>query len=301
MKAFLNISEIMLSILIPIYNFDCRKLVYNLWEQCEKSVQQFEILCFDDCSDAHFQNLNYILNQLPNVQYKVLPQNVGRSRNRNLLAQAAKHPYLLFMDGDSGVVRTDYIEKYFTNTQTDRVIYGGTFYAESPPENPAHLLHWKVGSAREQMPAQMRQAQPYSRFTTNNFLVPKAIFDNIQFEEKLRQYGHEDTLFAQALQERNIPILHLDNPLEHLGLETAEVFLAKSEKAIENLVLLAQTDTAVETRLYSTFLKLKQYRLNTLYKLCFSLSKPLIRVNLRGKHPNLKLFDAYKLGLLCEK
>ena len=291
----------MLSILLPIYNFDCRPLVEDLHQQCQKSLQAFEIICFDDCSTLFFQDLNKNLNRLSGVQYRVLPQNVGRSKNRNLLAEAAKYPYLLFMDGDSGVVRTDYVEKYLSHASINRVLYGGTFYQPSPPSNSDYLLHWKVGSEREQMSAAVRQTKPYSRFTTNNFLVPKAIFQSIRFEEKLRQYGHEDTLFAQALKQQDIPIVHLDNPLEHLGLEVAEVFLAKSEKAIENLVLMAQAEMPIETRLYSAFLKLKRYKLNSLYLLFFRLFKSMLRAKLLGTNPNLKFFDFYKLGLLCEK
>lgn len=288
----------MLSILIPIYNFDCRNLVQSLIGQCEKLTQKYEIIAFDDASTATYQNINQDLKTLKNVHYKVLPQNVGRSKIRNLLAAAAQYEYLLFMDCDSRVVQDRYISDYLKYAKPRQVIYGGTFYSFNPPEDERLLLHWKVGCQREQMPADLRQVKPYGRFTTNNFLVPKSIFQNIQFEENLRQYGHEDTLFAFALEEKGVPILHLDNPLEHVGLETNVVFLRKSEQAIQNLVFLAKTATPVETRLYQTYLELKRWKLLGIYAVFFKLSKPFLRKNLLGMHPDLRVFDLYKLGVL---
>ncbi|MBK9012976.1 MAG: hypothetical protein IPM82_02230 [Saprospiraceae bacterium] len=65
---------------------------------------------------------------------------------------------------------------------------------------------------------------------TNNFLIPRQLFLEIQFDETLRQYGHEDTLFGMELARRQVPIVHIDNPLEHIGLEPVDVFLRKTEQ-----------------------------------------------------------------------
>ncbi len=290
----------MLSILIPIYNFDCRKLVQDLVAQCEALGIAYEILCFDDCSLEDYRQLNASLSEHAHVSYHFQTKNLGRARNRNALAAAAQYEYLLFMDGDSGIVHERYIADYIRAATPTIVLYGGTFYPDKPPKDSRLYLHWKVGRAREQMPASTRQAAPYSRFTTNNFLVPKSLFQRIQFDASIRQYGHEDTLFAQALQQRGIPILHLDNPLEHIGLEANTVFLEKSERAIQNLVQLAQAGKPIETRLYAAYLKLKEWNLLGLYRLFFRIGKSSLRKNLLGKNPTLKSFDLYKLGILVE-
>ena len=38
-----------------------------------------------------------------------------------------------------------------------------------------------------------------------------------------------------VIKQRKIPILHLNNPLEHLGLEPQTIFLKKQKEAIKNL------------------------------------------------------------------
>jgi glycosyltransferase involved in cell wall biosynthesis len=45
----------MLSILIPIYNFNAVPLVKELQKQCMECDLEFEIICIDDCSTLHQQ------------------------------------------------------------------------------------------------------------------------------------------------------------------------------------------------------------------------------------------------------
>ena len=48
----------MLSILIPIYNYDVRSLVEDLFHQCKDQNIEFEIVCMDDASDPSYRQLN---------------------------------------------------------------------------------------------------------------------------------------------------------------------------------------------------------------------------------------------------
>ncbi|MCZ2338586.1 MAG: glycosyltransferase [Chitinophagales bacterium] len=59
----------MLSIVIPIYNQDVRKLVDTLMKQCQKLDINFQILCFDDCSEPKYRKLNKELAFRINVNY----------------------------------------------------------------------------------------------------------------------------------------------------------------------------------------------------------------------------------------
>ncbi|MEL6719415.1 MAG: glycosyltransferase family 2 protein, partial [Bacteroidota bacterium] len=129
---------------------------------------------------------------------------------------------------------------------------------------------------------------------------PKAIFQQIQFDESLKQYGHEDTLFGIELKVRQIPILHLDNPLEHIGLEETEVFLAKTEQAIQNLAQLYKQGKAIETKLLSTYLILKKYKLRNIFLFCYRIFELPIKQNLRSLKPQLLYFDLYKLNQLTK-
>ncbi len=292
----------MLSILIPIYNFDVRPLATALELQCRAADTEFEILCFDDGSQENFKQLHrpFFEKKTGNIVYCELPQNLGRSAIRNALGRAARFPWLLFMDCDSFVVRDDYIEKYLAHLQTGSLLYGGRCYAPDPPADLALFFHWKYGRNREQSAPERRSQSPYHSFMTNNFLIPREIFLDILFDESLKQYGHEDTLFGLELAARHIPILHIDNPLEHIGLEPVDIFLEKTKQGLENLYTLWREGKPVQTRLLDFYLKMRKWKLALPLSTFFIFFKKRMETQLRSSSPSLKLFDLYKLGCLLE-
>ena len=99
----------MLSILIPTYNFDVRKLIFDLHEQAEKEKIEFEIIIADDASDNAFRNINKETETLHNVKYIQLNENSGRSKIRNFLAKQAKYNNLLFIDCDMIIENSNFI------------------------------------------------------------------------------------------------------------------------------------------------------------------------------------------------
>ena len=291
----------MISILIPIFQVDVTGLVNELSRQCRLLHAPWEIICLDDGSEKLFLEGNAGLAKIPGVTYEILPQNVGRSAVRNMLARKARYPYLLFMDCDSGVVRSNYVETYFSRLQPETVFCGGRLYQIEPPTDKRFMLHWKFGRKREQILPQNRAKQAYHAFMSNNFVVPRKLFLEIQMEERLSGYGHEDTLFGMELRARGIPVEHLDNPLEHLGLETASVLIKKNDEAMRNLAWLIQNaPIPIETRLAGLVGKLKRYRLLGLTQIFLNLISPILKMLLCSKNPPLRALDAYKLGrLLC--
>ncbi|MEZ4961494.1 MAG: glycosyltransferase [Saprospiraceae bacterium] len=286
----------MLSILIPVYNFDIRPLVADLHGQCEASGKDFEIVCFDDGSSESFKKTNREIRGLEHLVYRELEQNLGRSAIRNALGKAARFPFLLFMDCDSKVVRKDFIQNYLAHLQPGALVYGGRSYGAQPPVDDAFYFHWLYGINREQSTAEQRRKFPYHSFMTNNFLVPSDIFLHIGFDETLTQYGHEDTLFGMELAKHNIPIVHIDNPLEHIGLEPAAVFLKKTRQGLENLALLWYAGKLVDTKLLRTFLALQRLGMQKPMAWLFSKTENSLVQNFTTKHPSLRLFDLYKLG-----
>ncbi len=290
----------MLSVLIPIYNFDVRTLVFGLYTQLTAAEIAFEILCYDDASTSSaLQTQNRaVLKTFSNVRYVELPQNIGRARIRNLLATDAQYPYLLFLDCDSKIVSQSYIKNYINHLAYDIVLYGGRCYSPTPPTLPNLRLHWCYGSKREAITAQQRTHHPYHAFMTNNFLIHKDIFEKIRFDERLARYGHEDTIFGWELQQRQVKILHLDNPLEHLGLETTDIFLEKTRQGIQNLIWLQQHYPQVRTKLLQVYNAVAKYKLKPLIHLTLSILELLLVRNLYSKRPSLWALDAYKLLLL---
>jgi len=237
----------LLSILIPVYAYDVRPLVYDLHQQAQALAVPWEILLLDDASPPAWQHLNQSLGELAGVTYHELPQNSGRAAIRNTLARQAQYDYLLFMDCDSGVAAPAYLNRYLQALLPETVLCGGRTYQATPPPPPFYL-HWWYGCQREVKSARERSQAPYAGFMTNNFVVPRTRFLAIGLDERLRQYGHEDTLFGLQLQQAGIPILHLDNPLLHLGLEPAAEWLQKQRQAIDNLYELYLLYPALQTR-----------------------------------------------------
>ncbi|MCB0585737.1 MAG: glycosyltransferase [Phaeodactylibacter sp.] len=291
----------MLSILIPIYNFDVRRLAGELHRQAAAFPAAVEILCFDDGSEAHWKTLNRELAGLPMAVYKELPQNLGRSRIRNVLADAARGSHLLFMDCDSEVPDDAYLRRYLEALDEESLLYGGRVYRAEPPADPQLYLHWLYGSRREQMSPARRREQPYHHFMTNNFLIPAVVFQSIRFDERLLQYGHEDTLFGMELRKRKVPVKHLDNPLVHIGLEPAEAFLDKTRKGVCNLAFLYRSGTETETRIGAFYQQLQRLGLGHLVKIGLRPLRPLLRRNLLSRRPSLFFLDLYKLSIFLEE
>lgn len=294
----------MLSICIPIYNYDVTALVYELNKQAEASLANYEILLIDDNSSIiSLKEKNRELNKLNNVRYIELDKNIRRSAIRNLLANESKCSYLLFMDCDAAVCKDDYIIKYLAECKPNVVCCGGCAYNQTPPPSD-HLLRWHIGIHRESSDATSRNKQPNSKFTAFNFLIDKHILLNTPFDEKLNKYGHEDTLFGIELMNKNVRFTHIDNPLIHLGIDTTEIFLKKTEEGIINLIEIEEnmedkTQFIQSVKLLNTYYKLKKLYLTHIYILGFRIFRKTLLNNLKGENPKLTYFDAYKLGCVC--
>lgn len=288
----------MLSVLIPIYNFDVRQMVKDLQEQAMDAVVPIEILCLDDCSADEFKALHQPMNEWDKVRYEELPKNVGRAAIRNRLAEMAAYDYLLFLDGDGGILSTRFLANYIQHLAPNVLLYGGREYASVPPKNQDLLLHWTFGSIREVKSVEERKKMPWSHFMTNNFVVPRSIQLAIPFDENITQYGHEDTLFGLELKSRAIPILHLDNRVEHIGLEPASHFLGKVRESIENIYLLKEYPDFT-TRLLEAYNRLIRYGLSRFFYYVLSPFIPLLIWQLKGSSPHMKVLDIYKLWYLC--
>ncbi|GHT07593.1 glycosyl transferase [Bacteroidia bacterium] len=295
----------MLSICIPIYNYEVTRLVHDLHRQAEKIARPFEILLMDDASDEKYKLMNQTLD-LTHVRYIPLKKNIGRAKIRNQLAREAQYPYLLFMDCDSAVSSDFYIENYLPYCNPQTVCYGGRKYEDKQPEDDTYL-RWKYGMERESLPAEIRKKNPNYSFCTNNFLIHKQLFEKVKFNENLEGYGHEDTFFGLELLEKGIIIQHIDNPLIHLGLESAADFLEKTENGIVNLqkieTLLKENNPehVGHSNLMKSKLFLQKWHLIKLAATLFKPAQPSLKKHLLGKNPSLRIFDLYKLGLICAR
>ena len=292
----------MLSINIPVFNIEVEKLVQQLIAQTEKLDDTFEIRVYDDGSNDEVKKANRRISDLPNVVYIELEQNIGRSAIRNKMGADATQKYLLFIDADSEIVTDDYLELFLKSAKPNRVICGGTTYKKEQPADSKKYLRWFYGTNREAVSAEIRMSKKGFIITSNNFLIEKEVFKNIRFREDLKTYGHEDTLLGYDLFKSGKEIFHINNPVEHTGLEDAKLFLEKTKTALLNLYKITHELLATDDEFTTQVHFLNRYKRITrfipvavfrfFYKTCHS----VIEKNLLGKSPRLFLFDLYKIG-----
>lgn len=292
----------MLSILIPVYNYNIYGFVQELHKQATNAGITFEIVCLDDASKKQdCINANQPVNLLDNCSYKVLDKNIGRCSIRNLLAKKAKYTWLLFLDADTYPTGNSLITNYLPYINNDvKVVYGGILYKE---QQPAHneLLRWVYGNEREALPVAIRQQEPYKSILTLNFLIHRQVFDIVAFNEAIPNLRHDDTLFTYDLSKSNIPVLHIHNPVYHLGLETSEIFIHKSEQSVIGLKYLTGNNYLDKNyvRLAGIYFKIKRLGLRPLLMAFYTVTKTAFKKNLLGKKPSLLIFDLYRLGYLA--
>jgi len=291
----------MISILIPVYNFDVRSLISSLSNQGKSAEIKIEILCYDDGSSPEFLNYNKNLEQNDYVVYKKIDKNIGRSRIRNMLANNAQFDILLFLDCDMHIVKNDFLELYAKSFEKDDVVVGGIVYDQNEPEDKLKLLRWKFGNEREALSANIRASRPYRSFMSGNFMIDKNVFMDIGFDESITEYGHEDTVFGKELRLRNIKVKHIKNPIQHNGLEDASVFIEKTKKAIKNLAYLVNTDKLdSDVKLIRVYKTLRRFFLIGLMESLFDQNNLKWMNNLKSDNPNLRNLDLFKLGYLIK-
>lgn len=287
-----------LSVLIPSYNYVCTPLVRALSKQAEAAPFAVEILVMDDASTKQETiEANREINRLPHCHFIENSINRGRAGVRNQLADTAKGTLLLFMDCDAGMAADRFLETYVEAWQKENVVCGGLLY-ERPLRNPKCSLRYRYGIQIEERSAAKRSLSPYDGFTTFSFLISQHLFLQIRFDESFNGYGHEDTVFGYELQKRQIEVAHIDNPLFHLGLETNEVFLSKTESSVTNLIN-ADKELTRNTRLLQAYRIVYRYGLRRPMAIGFACLRPLLVRQLLGSRPSLTLFAFYKLGFIC--
>lgn len=289
----------MISICIPLYNFDAIGLISELQQQIKRCEVPCELILIDDYSQEEYRKVYRSISGTH--QYIELPQNVGRAKIRNLFLEYSNQPYLLFLDCDSIIQNPDFLKNYIQIiAENPDIVCGGRVYPSEKPDQE-HLLRWKYGIERESKTCSERQKDPNRSFMTNNFLIKKELFQDIQFDERLTQYGHEDTLFGLELAKRGITITHIENPVLNGDIETNEEFLKKTEDGIENLVKIlefTQHDPKIKENitLLKTFSQIQWAK--PILKPIFKLINPIIRKWLSKRGSSVSLFNLYKLGLL---
>jgi glycosyltransferase involved in cell wall biosynthesis len=283
----------MISILIPVFNYDINELAGELSEQLGSLPAGGEILIYDDGSGDSFRTANRKTEALTNVSYTELDRNIGRIAIRNLLASKARFEWILFIDSDSKIITGDYLKKYIEAIEAGAdVCVGGTSYQAEMPLACEKRLHWKYGTEREAV------QRSRTALHVNNFCIRKELFLELNFPQ-LQGYGHEDTWLHLELERLKKRIVFIHNPVQHEGLENVTVFLEKSKNALKNLLLLAGFTNLQQLQKRSSLFRLfywqKKLGLSRMTRFVLKSRMKKIEANLHSCDPSLLQFDLYRL------
>ncbi len=275
-------------------------MVTKLYKQCERAAIPFEILVYDDCSDQKWKDKNSALSASFGVNYLELSENLGRSKIRNWLVKSARYDYVLLLDCDSKILKADFIKKYLAVRDQADVLNGGRVYSKKQPRAKSKYLHWLYGKQKESKPARVRNKQVVNYFHSNNIFAKRSILDRHRFDESLQGYGYEDLVFAQRLMDHEVALLHIDNPIEHLGLETNAVFLNKTENAIQNLVRFERQQVLFNTRMQRLSGSLSRWGLEGIVRKYAANNAEKFKSELIENKGSLFKFQMYKLNKYYE-
>lgn len=284
-----------LSILIPTYNNVCLELVKSLQVQASLlSDFQYEILVADDGSTAKTTvEENRVINDIKNCRYIEREKNEGRAVIRNFLAKEAKYDWLLFIDSNMDVIKSQYLRIYQLAKECD-VIYGG-YQVKKNQESLKHNLRYIFECKGIQNGNyKLRQANPYGDFHTSNFIIKRYIMLQYPLDERFRYYGYEDVLYGKTLKEHNIAISHVDNPLGYQHFIGNLAFVNKTEESLHTLYQF-RNELQGYSKIINYASKIERWHLKTISQKLFPLLSLPIKARLTGNNPSIFMFNIYKL------
>ena len=288
----------MISILIPTYNYNVSPLVQKLLNQASDVNHPVEILVFDDGSES-FRDENEKLGQAKEVTYRYFEENLGRSTMRHKLAENAVNNLLLFLDADVLPASTDFLIKYLEAAKgKEKVVCGGVTYEAKPPRRDK-MLRYAYGIERETKSAAIRSKDPHI-IVTANMLIEKELF--LRINEDLTNFYGEDLLISCNLKKLDEDVLHIDNPVLHLGLENSEDFIEKAKSAIRNIVRLENEGKIGSDfiSLQRAYIKLKRWGGLGLFRWMMKQMRAKMQANALSNRPSIFYFNLLRLSYYAE-
>ena len=282
-----------ISILIPVYNYDCTALVEELVRQTDGADCEI-IVAEDGSTNPIALKANSAIAEMDRCRYLKRDVNVGRAAIRNLLARESTKPWLLFLDCDVLLKADNFVANYLSADESHLVVDGGVDIKHD--DGLSNNLRYRY--EKDELPrhsAEQRSMNPYRSFRTTNFMVSRQVMIDHPFDERFRRYGYEDVLFGKQLRQAGIGILHINNTVIIDDLEPNDVFVRKTEESLETL-----HDFRDDLRGYSRMITFAEgihsryvvSGIKTWHKVMGSLERRI----LCGKRPNLTIFKLYKLG-----
>lgn len=289
----------MISILIPVYNYDVVPLVNVLYNQAAHLKIAVEIRVVDDHStNQEIVRNNSKVSRLEQVYYEHFEENLGRTATRNHLAAQARYDWLLFLDADMWPGSPDFLKIYAENLQENELIFGGIQYESH--KTAGKELRWKYGTFREAQNVSRRKKNPFLSVLSAVMLIKRDCF--LKANDFLENRYGLDVLFTANLKKLDAKVLHIDNPAFHLGLEDNAVFIAKSKMAMQSIAYFDINKQIPKDHrgIQKMAKKLQKLGLLRHFLRLYMRFEPQIIRNLHSANPSLIVFDIYRLHVLIE-
>ena len=226
-----------LSVLIPFLRDDPDALIRQLDAEAGSLAGQVELILMDDgTGDADLTERLKATLQLLSLPARLitLGQNEGRARGRNRLTPAARGDAFLFLDSDMRPDTPHFLQTWRDVFTRDHpaAVFGG-FSLDQAPRDARFAVHRALSSASECVPAEQRALTPEKYVYTSNLLIRRDVFAAEGFDPGFTGWGWEDVEWAMRVS-RRYPVVHIDNPATHMGLDTVEALMRKFDQGAGN-------------------------------------------------------------------
>jgi len=239
--------EPVLSVAIPFYKHDPSPLLARL----SPAPRDVEFVLIDDGGNSAELLADVVAaaeRLRATVRIVVWVQNCGRAAARNRLIAEARGEYVLFLDADMAPESPRFLSNWLGVIRTQRpfAAFGG-LSLHNVPRTPETALHRGLFARSDCRPAAARARSPAQFSATSNLLVQRSFLTEIPFDDGFVGWGFEDVDWALAAS-AHAPILHVDNPAAHAGLDDPDALLRKSAEAGPNFARLAAKHRRVVSR-----------------------------------------------------
>lgn len=291
-----------LSLGILVYQLDPEPLVDQLKLQLRSLNLEAEIIIYDDGSGEDQQVLlmdNFEQDAL--IKLVLAGKNLGRAAARNRLAAHCQGEYLMMIDGDAQIDNANFVASYWNAAQKGGVVVGGKKLSTTKPLKHCEL-RFKYAKNREIRESDRDAKSNFQSFQTNCFLIDTEAFNLAQFDENLKGYGHEDSLFGLMLKKAGYKLVIIDMPSLYPADENSIDFLKKTDQALANLLYIqkAYPEFRQSFPLLKLCQKLEALKLKLLVGVILQMARKPLKQNLLSSKPSLGFFDLYRLLRLLE-